>query len=142
MFLGTYYHTLEKSGRFSLPKQFRAQHQSWVITKGIDGGLILLNIDRFEQELESISKRTFTPKKQRDFLRYVANSAHQVTTDKVGRIQLPEYLIKEAKLQKQIVVLGSGHHIEIWDQAQYHQYYQSLQPPEDSVLEINDEPKS
>jgi len=135
MYLGTYYHTIESNGRFSLPKQFRSAHKQWVVTKGIDGGLLLLDTKRFAQELGKISERTFTPKKQRDFLRFVANSAQQVTTDKVGRIQLPEYLTAAAHLSKNIVVVGSGHHVEIWDQTAYHAYFDALKPPADEVLE-------
>ncbi len=135
MFLGTYYHTLENNGRFSLPKQFRLQKITWVVTRGIDGGLLLMSKDHFAEELGQVSERTFTLKKQRDFLRFVASSAQEVQPDKVGRIQLPEYLIKLAKLEKNIVIVGNAHHIEIWNQEEYHKYYDALQPPEDEVLE-------
>jgi len=134
MFLGTYYHTLENNGRFSLPKQFRQQDTTWVVTRGIDGGLLLMSKERFAEELGQVSERTFTLKKQRDFLRFVASTAQEVTPDKVGRIQLPEYLIKLAHLQKKIVIVGNAHHIEIWNQNEYHQYYDALQAPTDEVL--------
>lgn len=135
MFIGRYYHHLEEKGRLSLPKEFRTQHQNWVITRGLEGGLFLLPFDEFNKQLELISGNTFIKKNQRDMTRLLTNDAREVKPDSLGRITLPEYLIQQAELKKQVVIIGSFHYIEIWDQEKYHQYLAKIEPQSEKLAE-------
>ena len=85
------------------------------------------NLAEFQQELEKLSERTFTKKAHRDFIRLMANDAHQISVDNNGRVSLPEYLTKFAQLKKQVVIVGSYSRIEIWDRDRYHQYLKTLE---------------
>lgn len=127
MFIGRYYHTLEEQGRLSIPKQFRAVTADWVVTRGLDGGLYLFPAEKFATELATIASRTFTKKSDRDFARYMANDAYQLTADSHGRVLLPEYLRSFAQLNKSVVVVGSVNYLEIWDRDNYHQYIQKVE---------------
>ncbi len=135
MLLGTYYHTLEENGRMSLPKAFRDQQEDWIVTRGLDGCLFLLKPDQFTQELTQITNRTFTSKDTRDLTRLFANEAKEVTTDKTGRVQLPEYLISFAGLSKSVVIVGSVNRLEIWDTQRYHDYLEKLEPQAEALAE-------
>lgn len=126
MFIGQYYHTLETKNRLSLPKTFRDQESHWILTRGLDGGLFGFKQSEFETQLTELSERTFTLKSNRDFIRLMTNDATAVEVDDNGRVQLPEYLIKLAHLQKQVVVAGSFKWIEIWDLETYHKYRDTL----------------
>lgn len=126
MFIGQYYHTLEVKNRLSLPKAFRDQESHWIITRGLDGGLLGFRHKEFASQLQELTERTFTLKSNRDFIRLMTNDAIEVITDDNGRVQLPEYLTKLAQLQKQVVVLGSFKWIEIWDVEIYHRYRDTL----------------
>lgn len=128
MFIGKYYHTLEEKGRISLPKAFRDQEKSWVVTRGLDGSLFLFPHKTFKAELSKLQKQTFADKTNRDFVRLMTNEAALVKPDKNGRVQLPEYLIEFAKLVKKAVIVGSLDYIELWDQTTYHRYMDSLEP--------------
>lgn len=136
MFIGQYYHTLEAKNRLSLPKTFREQENHWILTRGLDGGLLGFRHHEFETQLQELSSRTFTLKSNRDFIRLMANDATEVMVDDNGRVQLPEYLISLAKLQKQIVVVGSFKWIEIWDVETYHQYRDTLDPQATQISEV------
>lgn len=127
MFIGTYYHRLEEQGRISLPKKFREQNQHWVITRGLDGGLFLLQAEQFQTEIEKIAKASFHKKKNRDLLRYMTNEASEIEADDNGRVYLPKYLIDFAQLQKEVVVVGSGNYLEVWDRDLYHQYIDKVE---------------
>lgn len=127
MFIGKYYHSLEENGRVSLPKEFRDQEKDWIITRGLDGGLFLFRALTYQNELKKLSERSFTTKAHRDFIRFMANEAKQITADLNGRVLLPDYLIKYAKLTKQLVVVGSYQWIEIWDRKEYHSYLETLE---------------
>lgn len=135
MLIGTFYHTLEGNGRVSLPKTFRDIHQNWIVTRGLDGGLFLYPESAFVQELEKLNSRTFTTKRNRDFVRLMANEATAVTPDKNGRVQLPEYLIQFAKLTKHLVVVGSLSRAEIWDRDAYHAYMLATESQAEQIAE-------
>lgn len=135
MFIGRYYHTLEANGRVSLPKAFRDQEDQWVITRGLDGGLFVFRQSDFQDRVRELSERTFTQKSNRDFIRLMTNDAQVATVDGNGRVQLPEYLIDFAQLQKELVIVGSFNWIEIWDRTQYHQYIQELESKSEEIAE-------
>lgn len=135
MLIGTYYHTLETNGRVSLPKPFRDEQKNWIVTRGLDGCLFLLKPEQFAQELAEITTRTFTSKDTRDLTRLFANEAKEVTADKTGRVQLPEYLTAFAKLSKNVVLVGSVTRVEIWDRERYHAYLALVEPQAEELAE-------
>lgn len=135
MFIGTYYHHLETKGRVSLPKKFRDQAESWIVTRGLDGGLFLFKETEFALQLKDLEQRSLTKKAHRDFIRLMANEAAQVITDQNGRVQLPEYLIQLGQLQKDVVIVGSYRWIEIWDMSTYHTYRSTLESQAESIAE-------
>jgi MraZ protein len=139
MLLGKYYHTIEANGRISLPKQFRTTYENWIVTRGLDGGLFLFGETVFQQELDKMNERTFTKKRNRDFVRLLTNEAKQVTPDNTGRVQLPEYLIEFAGLKKEVVIIGSLNKVEIWDRDTYHAYVDQLEPEAESIAESLDD---
>jgi len=142
MFIGRYYHNLEAAGRISLPKVFRAKTTDWVVTRGLDGGLFGFRAGDFAAEVKKLSQRTFTKKDHRDFIRLMTNDAVEVKPDKLGRVQLPEYLIKLAGLKKNVVIVGSYSRIEIWDQAKYHQYLDKIENQAEKIAERLDEDRN
>lgn len=135
MFIGKYYHRLEDKGRLSLPKKFRDQESNWVITRGLDGCLFLLRAENFEKEIQKISNSSFTKKANRDLVRLMTNEAQELTTDQNGRVNLPNYLIDFASLKKDLVVVGSLDHIEIWDQDKYHHYIDQIEDKAEEIAE-------
>jgi MraZ protein len=135
MFIGKYYHHLEEKGRLSLPKKFRDQESNWVITRGLDGCLFLLRAENFEKEIQKISNSSFTKKANRDLVRLMTNEAQELTTDQNGRVNLPNYLIDFAELNKELVVVGSLDHIEIWNQEKYHHYIDQIEAKAEEIAE-------
>lgn len=135
MLIGKYYHLLESEGRLSLPKKFRSDQEKWIITRGLDGCLFLLKPDRFTEELAKITDYSFNKKANRDLLRLMTNEAAEINSDKLGRIKIPAYLIKYARLKKNLVVVGSYQRVEIWDQDLYHQYIDQLEKTAEDIAE-------
>lgn len=128
MFIGRYYHHLEVNGRVSLPKPFRLPSQVWILTRGLDGGLLLFRRETFVEQLETALKPSLTEQANRDLVRLLSNDARELKTDKQGRLQLPEYLITFAQLEREVVVVGSYDWIEIWHAPRYHQYLEKIEP--------------
>lgn len=135
MYIGKYYHRVEDKGRVSLPKAFRSKASAWIITRGLDGGLFLFEAEKFTAELEKLEARSFTKKTHRDFIRLMTNEAQEVTPDGNGRVQLPEYLTDFAKIQKDVVVVGSYSYIEMWDRDTYHTYLDEIESRASQIAE-------
>lgn len=140
MFIGRHYHKLEDKGRVSLPKKFREIETDWVVTRGLDGGLFVFRKSDFLEKIQEIAERSFTKKRNRDFVRLMVNEAQEITADANGRVSLPDYLIKLANLNKDLVIVGSYSYLEIWDQATYHRYLDEIAKNAETIAEsINDE---
>ena len=139
MYIGKYYHTVEDKGRVSLPKAFRVKSDSWIVTRGLDGGLFLFETEQFAVELKKLEARSFTKKTNRDFIRLMTNEAIEVSPDKNGRVQLPEYLNSFAHISKDVVIVGSYAYIEIWDRDTYHTYLEGLEANATTIAESLDE---
>ncbi len=135
MFIGRYYHTIEDKGRLSLPKTFRQHQLSWIVTRGLDGGLFLFPQEKFREELEKLAGRTLTKRSDRAFVRYLANDAYEVKVDANGRVLLPEYLREFAQLKKEVVIVGSFTYIEIWNSQKYHQYIDGVEKDAEGIAE-------
>ena len=125
MFMGEYRHNIDAKGRLTLPSKFREKYEGNVIvTKGFDGCLNIYTLpewDVFYQKLLSIP----TNKKQaRTLIRILTSKATECEIDKMGRINIPQSLRKEANLEKAVVVIGSLNHVEIWDEKSWDQYYE------------------
>lgn len=134
MFIGKYYHKLEPNGRVMIPRNFRTE-EAWVVTRGLDGSLFLFPAAEFEKEIKNFADRSFTKKINRDFIRLMANEAQAVSVDKQGRVQLPEYLIDFAQFSKDLVFVGSVSRVEIWDQATYHTYLDTIENQAEAIAE-------
>ena len=120
MFMSEYNHTVDAKGRLIIPSKFREiLGDEFVISKGMDGCLFVYANDdwnAFEQKLTSLP---LINKEARQFARFFLAGAAQVEVDKQGRILLPASLRSFANLDKDVVLVGVGSRIEIWDKEKY-----------------------
>ncbi len=123
MFLGEYQHTLDAKGRVSLPARFRNQLSGTVtVAKGLDHSLYVFAPEDYEGFMtDLIAKSDFNPK-VREVRRFFASGAVEVDLDSAGRVSLTPNLRAWAKLEKDVVVIGSGDRIEMWDAANWAAY--------------------
>lgn len=140
MYIGRFYHRLEEKGRVSLPKSFRDQTKSFIITRGLDGGLFLFDESSWTKDIASLTQTSITKKNTRDFIRLMTNDAMEIKPDSLGRILISEYLREFAGLKKEVVIVGSLTRIEIWDVTKYHDYIKSLEPQAEQIAEQISQP--
>ncbi|MBR5248498.1 MAG: division/cell wall cluster transcriptional repressor MraZ [Lachnospiraceae bacterium] len=114
--MSQYNHTVDTKGRLIIPSKFREiLGDEFVVTKGMDGCLFVYANDDwkvFEQKLTSLP---ITNKDARKFARFFLAGAAPVEVDKQGRILLPAHLREFAELDKDVVLVGVGSRIEIWN---------------------------
>lgn len=114
MFLGQYSHQLDYKGRLSIPKKFRNELKDSVLTVGLDGCLFLYDQEEWKKLTESLSRLPFTAKDARAFSRYFFSSAVETSFDSLGRITIPDFLLKHAQIKKEALVVGVADRVEIW----------------------------
>lgn len=136
MFTGTYYHTLESTGRVSIPAVFREQlGVSIVITRGLDGCLFLYTTKQWEAFTVHLQNSVVTKKVHRDFVRLMTNEAIKLEIDAQGRVLLPEALRAKLNTAKDVVFAGSLDRIELWEKSAYHAYMTELEKNAESIAE-------
>ncbi|WP_204399745.1 division/cell wall cluster transcriptional repressor MraZ [Arcanobacterium pluranimalium] len=123
MFLGTYEPRLDDKGRLILPAKFRDQLAGGlVITRGQEHCLYVFPMANFEQHLEKLQQAPITSKEARTYTRVFLSGANDQIPDKQGRINIPVNLREYASLNRELAVIGSGSHVEIWDLESWNSY--------------------
>jgi len=143
-FYGHYQTTMDSKGRFALPAKLRAVPGTGkkslldgdlVLAKGLEGCLSLYPELEWEAIQSRLSSLNFTKKDFRFFSRKFYSSATVVTPDKNGRILIPSHLVDEAKLDKELTVIGVNRYIEIWHPDRYRYYLEQFGGSYEEVAE-------
>ena len=103
--------------------------------KGFDGSLSVYNEDRYQKLVDEFSKLSFTQHNNRDYLRLQFASTYEMDVDKLGRVQIPTALLSKFNISREVLVLGIGDHIEIWDQKKYEEYEASIKDEFENIAE-------
>lgn len=136
MFFGSYNHTLDEKGRLMIPRKMRETvGQVLYIMQGYDGSLSLYTESRYQALAEEYSRLSFTQSKVRDYLRLQFASTYEIEVDKLGRIQLPTALLGKFSISRDVIVLGIGDHIEIWDKVKFEDYENKKRGEFDAIAE-------
>ncbi|HWR83932.1 MAG TPA: division/cell wall cluster transcriptional repressor MraZ [Candidatus Deferrimicrobium sp.] len=143
-FLGRYYTTLDDKGRCSLPAKLRTfvgagkkplLDGSLVLTKGLEGCLILFPKSEWDTIQSRLSAFPFTQRDFRHFSRWFYSSAGIVAPDKNGRILIPSHLIEEAGLKKDLLVIGLDRWVEIWNPERFDYFLKQFSGSYEDVAE-------
>ncbi|KGF05453.1 division/cell wall cluster transcriptional repressor MraZ [Arcanobacterium sp. S3PF19] len=123
MFLGTYEPRLDDKGRLILPAKFRDRLDGGlVITRGQEHCLYVFSRDAFSKVLEKLQQAPLTSKQARSYTRVFLSGANDQVPDRQGRITIPAILRGYADLERDLVVIGSGDRVEIWDRKAWNDY--------------------
>jgi len=142
MYFGSFTHNLDDKGRLMIPRKMREELGYKVyIMKGFDGSLSLYNEERYQKLVEEFSRLSFNQSKVRDYLRLQFASTYEMEVDKLGRVQIPTALLTKYNISKEVLVLGIGDHIEVWDKAKYEEYENSIRDEFESIAENIDAQK-
>jgi MraZ protein len=123
MLMGTYTPRLDDKGRLFLPAKFRDQlSEGLVVTRGQERCLTVWPMRAFEQLAGQAQEAPVTDKAVRDYTRLLFAGASDDQPDKQGRLTIPPMLREYASLSKDVIVIGVGNRLEIWDSARWQDY--------------------
>ena len=108
---------------------------NYIVTKGTNGCLFVFSAKSAKELLADKLKETslFNVNLQKP-LRLLFSSAFEVEEDNQGRFLLSKVLREFAKLEKDVVFVGVGNHIEIWEEKNWDNY-QKNNDSFDSILQ-------
>ena len=142
MYFGSFAHNLDDKGRLMIPRKMREELGYKVyIMKGFEGSLSLYDESGYQKLVNEFTRLSFNQQKVRDYLRLQFASTYEMDVDKLGRVQLPSALLTKYNISKEVLVLGIGDHIEVWDKAKYEEYENSIRDNFESIAEEIDAKK-
>lgn len=142
MYFGSFAHNLDDKGRLMIPRKMREELGYKVyIMKGFEGSLSLYDESGYQKLVNEFTRLSFNQQKVRDYLRLQFASTYEMDVDKLGRVQLPAALLTKYSISKEVLVLGIGDHIEVWDKAKYEEYENSIRDNFESIAEEIDTKK-
>ncbi len=116
-FDGTFYHTLDQKNRVFIPADYRnvLGNEFVVCTPpGSNDCVIIYTLEEWDRYFENL--RAVCTGKERAFAERLASSTkRRVSADKQGRITLTADNCKRAHLEKEVMIMGVGNRIELWN---------------------------
>ena len=136
MFIGQYRHNLDAKNRIIVPAKFRdGLGEGFVVTKGLDGCLSIYTAERWAEMISRLERIPATKREARQYLRSLTSKAVECSLDNQGRIQLPQFLLATASIQKSCVVVGVADHVEIWPEETWDSYDEEASESFETVAE-------
>jgi MraZ protein len=127
LFTGEYECKLDTKGRLVLPSRIKSRlpdvsGNQLVLSLGLEPCLVLYplieyrkissrvaSMNEFSEELRHL---------QRNFFRRIA----EIELDNAGRLLVPKTMAKYANLEKDIMLVGMGNRVELWNTQAYERY--------------------
>jgi MraZ protein len=139
VFFGTFQHAIDAKGRTSLPVKFRdalaaAGEAKLVLTQYPHWPSVQALPQSVWKELEKkvLATSPLDARAQRNVLRFYS-SAHEVDLDVHGRVLVPPTLRAFAGLSKDVVWVGMGRTIQLFDKAAYEEQMRREIPADEVV---------
>ncbi|HAR91536.1 MAG TPA: division/cell wall cluster transcriptional repressor MraZ [Eubacterium sp.] len=117
MFIGEHKQKMDTKGRVVVPSKFRDElGNQVVVTKGLgEQCLYAFSRESWEKVVNKLEELPMTNMKVRNFNRFFLAGANNLEADKLGRVLVSSALREYALLDKEVVWVGVGNRMEIWD---------------------------
>jgi len=126
-FTSEYESKLDAKGRLVLPSRVKAQlpddgSQELVIRRGFERCLVLYPMVEFKKVFSKISGLSEFNEEYRTLQRNFFAGTFTVELDNNGRFLLPKNMLTYAGIDKDVMLVGMGNKVEIWNPTTYEKY--------------------
>lgn len=112
-------HTIDAKNRLFVPAKYREElGNNVVITKSFTARSISVYSDKNIGSLEEKIKQLPEIEAHKEYIWFFTNS-EDVEIDTQGRLMLPPDYVEHANIKKNIISIGLGDHMEIWDAEEF-----------------------
>lgn len=132
VFSGQFNYTVDSKGRVNIPAPFRSQLPDksaddggadgifFHVTFGVDPCLYAFPRSVFKEEVSKLQEECgsfFAPKDKIKLFRRIMSNAQPCRSDQQGRIIIPKEHLEYAQIQEEVLIIGLGSRIELWNPA-------------------------
>lgn len=137
MFLGTFTGRLSPKRRVAMPSPFRKiLGENFIVAKWYERCLVIIGSDNWRAFLERLTgKAEIITQPVRDTDRFILGSAFEVSADAQGRFIIPEVLKDYAGITREIVFVGLGERIEVWNKSEWLKKENEVQEKASAMIE-------
>lgn len=129
-FHGTFEHTLDAKHRLTVPAKYRAALSAGVVLAaaqetgpGAPRSIAIWTPEGYEAyTAKALDGLNPLAPRARELKRFLFGYSHDTELDSAHRVMIPAKHMEFAGLDKEVVVLGSGECLEIFDRARYDAY--------------------
>jgi MraZ protein len=129
-FRGTFDHTLDAKNRLTVPARYRAPLADGVVRAMPVDLKPCVGVWRPQQyddyTKSAIAQLPTLSASRAELERFFYGSSHDVELDAAGRVMIPNSLRDSAKLSKDVVVVGVGDRLELWDKSTWNDHRATL----------------
>jgi MraZ protein len=134
IFRGTFEHALDAKHRLTVPSKFRAALAGGVVlaaspetTPSAPRSIALWTPEAYEAyTAAALTGLSPISPEARDLKRFFFNYSHDTELDSAHRVMIPPSLLEYAALDREVVVVGSGECLEVFDRARYGGYSEDV----------------
>jgi len=136
MLIGHYFARIGDKGRTALPKKYRQElGEKVILARWYENCLVVVGTEVWRKLAGEIAKRPFMVASGRETDRFLSGGAFEIELDKQGRLVIPESLRNYAGLKEEIIFIGLGNRVEIWDSQKWQEYEQYLDEHAEEIAE-------
>ena len=126
MLYGRFEHTVDAKNRVFVPAKFKESLGiSFKLTYNDFNKCILVysnaEWEKYEEKISELPTLKFE-----DFIREIYSNTVDVQVDGQGRIVIPQFLKEKVDIEKNVLIMGVGSHLEIWAQEVFEEKQKSI----------------
>lgn len=118
---------LDEKGRVVLPSRFKAalpesSENRIVVTRGFEPCLTIYPFEEWMKIFQLVAGLNEFNREDRLFQRNFLRGNTEIELDKAGRCNIPKSMQRYAKLDRDVIMVGLGNRIEVWNPEVYDEY--------------------
>jgi len=131
-FAGQYRYAKDDKGRINIPSKFRKAmtpeaEDTLFITRGLDKYLSVYPLDIWNELMTKFDQIPLDFERKSVFQRMLSSYGTYTTFDNQGRIAIPSHLWEYAEISEEVLIIGVGNWIEIWNPDLFEKHAQGVE---------------
>jgi MraZ protein len=118
IFAGEFRHAIDAKNRVTIPARWRrGEVDEFFAIPDLENGFLMMMPPEVMQEVPGRVEADgrLSAQEKRRFIRQFCSRAQHLTTDKQGRLVLPEEHCRLLKLKQEVVLVGGHSRFEVWN---------------------------
>ena len=138
-YAGEFRHSIDEKNRLTIPSRWRRQETEdfIILPEAQEGFLLVMSHQEFARvSAEAEASSAVAPRERRVFLRHLHARAGHASSDKQGRLVLPQDVCKLLGLTGEVTLVGGRGRFEIWNSGKWKQAHKEEKATYQRVADV------